>query len=159
MILSSHCDYVSNNSIQANWNISLSIQFLDSEWLPAQFTSSWTATQVQSAFLQTIPNYWGIEIKYGSPVIFRRSEYQAISWSSTKWVQSTSLSFSWSNCIDLPIYSTIQDPVWWTWNNSFMDYELFRDTTLVEIWISWFIILMYSGYIAINSFKYAISKN
>jgi hypothetical protein len=157
MTLSAHCDYISDESIQAIWNISVSIQFIDSEWIPAEFTSSWSAIDVNEAFQNTIPNYWGVVIANGWPVAFSLSEYQAISGTSDDGITVVPLAFTQSNCVDLPIQSSIISSSGST--QELMSYELFKDTTLVEIWIAWFLILMYSWYIVINSVKYAISKN
>lgn len=156
MTNSAHCDYISDENIQASWSISLSIQFVDSEWLPAEFTSSWTAIEVNESFELAIPNYWWIVIANWAPVAFSMSEYQAISWTSDDWSTVVPLAFTQSNCVDLPIQSSIQTT---QATQELMSYELFKDTTLVEIWIAWFLIVVYTWVIILNSVKYGISKN
>lgn len=156
MTNSAHCDYISDDSIQGTWSISLSIQFVDSSWIPAEFTSSWTDNEVNEAFELAIPNYWGVVVANGGPVAFSMSEYQAISGTSDDWSTVVPLSFTQSNCVDLPIQSSIQA---YQGNQELMSYDLFKDTTLVEIWIAWFLIVVYTWYIILNSVKYGISKN
>ena len=155
MTNSAHCDYISDDSVQGTWSISLSIQFIDSEGMPAEFTSSWSDIEVQEAFELAIPNYWWVVVANGAPVAFSLSEYQAISGTSDDWSTVVPLSFTQSNCVDLPIQSSIQT----TQTEELMSYELFKDTTLVEIWIAWFLIVAYTCYVILNSVKYGISKN
>lgn len=157
MTLSAHCDYVSSGSIQWSWNITLSIQFIDSEGMPAEFTGSWTATELIDQFNSVIPNYGGIWISYNNPVAFSLSEYQALTGYSDDGNTIETLSFIQSNCIDLPIAWSIaatssQTPV-------LMDYQLFHETTLVEMWAAWFVLLVSTLIVLFKTFKYGILKN
>jgi hypothetical protein len=157
MTLSAHCDYVSSGSIQWSWTITLSIQFIDSEWIPAEFTGSWTAIELIDQFNSVIPNYWGIWISYNNPVAFSLSEYQALTGYSDDGNTIETLSFIQSNCIDLPVAWSISatssaTPV-------LMDYQLFHETTLVEMWAAWFVLLVSTLIVLFKTFKYGILKN
>lgn len=147
---SPHCNYISDNSIPG-WIITVSIQFVDSEAWAVEFTSSWTSSQIQDEFSLVIPNYWGFTIDSLNPISLKLSEYQALNWYAEDSTWSvTPLSFTQSDCVSLPINSSITIP------DSLMDMGTLKDTALVEIWLAWWVCVMLTWFIILKTLKHAI---
>lgn len=142
-----HCTYTGDKIVETGSSYTLeSLAYVGSDWNPyalGPFSWSWTEENIKEYLDANLSTYWQWVFSGGSLPSANLSENEIIQMQLDVDGSWAVINFTQSDCVELPLLNSGT----WTWSGEFMSYQDMFDISTVEIWASWFALLMLTIYL------------